>query len=398
LGYGDGGTRGDQPNEMGEYLPFVEIGSHLLVSKLSMGTSFTSIITQTGQLKSWGINGFGQLGYGDANSRGNSANQVGDYLPFVQVGTGLATEGVALGSSHMCGIFDILSVKCWGKNNVGQLGYGHTNDTGNEPFEMADYLPPVSLPTGVVAEYICSAWEANGVISSTGSMYLWGRNNAGMLGLGHTNNIGDSGNEMGEYLQETTLGTGYTALFATAGDRHFCALLNNFRIKCWGLNGAGQLGYGDSDSRGNAPLEMGENLPFVNIGTGNNVQSVHVGYRHTCAVLHNNSLKCWGKGSEGQRGSGDADDRGDGPNQMGDYLSSSNLGTGVKIQECYDYSPTSNDITTNIFPFYLSFSNIKFASIRLFLKIFFLSSQLHYHPLLSTQMLGIWSKWKAWLW
>ena len=52
------------------------------------------------------------------------------------------------------------------------------------------------------------------------------------------------------------------------GHSHGCVVLNNGRLKCWGANDAGQLGYGDTKNRGDAPQEMGANLSFVDIGSG----------------------------------------------------------------------------------------------------------------------------------
>jgi alpha-tubulin suppressor-like RCC1 family protein len=52
------------------------------------------------------------------------------------------------------------------------------------------------------------------------------------------------------------------------GERFGCAALENNGVKCWGWNTHGQLGLGMSGDRGNAPGQMGDNLPFVNLGTG----------------------------------------------------------------------------------------------------------------------------------
>src|SRR4051812_1549987 len=106
------------------------------------------------------------------------------------------------------------------------------------------------------------------VILSDGGVKCWGGNDVGQLGLGNTNNRGDGPNEMGSNLPRVSLGTGRTAKALAAGSKHTCALLDNNQIKCWGMNDFGQLGIGNQLNRGDGPSEMGNNLPQVNLGLG----------------------------------------------------------------------------------------------------------------------------------
>ena len=94
----------------------------------------------------------------------------------------------------------------------------------------------------------------------------WGYANAGQLGLGDVQARGDDANEMGDALPAVALGTGRTAAGVEAGDSHTCALLDDATIKCWGFNASGQLGLGDADPRGEDAGEMGDALPAVNLG------------------------------------------------------------------------------------------------------------------------------------
>ena len=65
---------------------------------------------------------------------------------------------------------------------------------------------------------------------------------------------------------------------------------------------------------------MGDNPPIVDLGTGRTVTAISSGYEHTCAILNNASVKCWGRSNLGQLGYGDTYKRGDGSNEMGDNL------------------------------------------------------------------------------
>ena len=70
------------------------------------------------------------------------------------------------------------------------------------------------------------------------------------LGYGITNTIGDGPGEMGDNLPYVDLGTGRTAVSISVGDQHSCAVLDNAQLKCWGFNQYGQLGKGNTDSIG----------------------------------------------------------------------------------------------------------------------------------------------------
>ena len=89
-------------------------------------------------------------------------------------------------------------------------------------------------------------------------------------------------------------GSPLRALAISTGMQHTCALLDDHRIKCWGENSYGELGLGDTRSRGAAASEMGNALPFVDLGTGRTAIAVSAGKYHTCAILDDGSVKCWG--------------------------------------------------------------------------------------------------------
>ena len=96
-------------------------------------------------IKCWGLNDSGQLGLGDTNKRGDEPNEMADYLPAVDLGSGKTARAITAGDSHTCAVLDNASLKCWGKNDSGQLGLGHTNNRGDEPNQMGDILPAIGL-------------------------------------------------------------------------------------------------------------------------------------------------------------------------------------------------------------------------------------------------------------
>ena len=90
------------------------------------------------------------------------------------------------------------------------------------------------------------------------------------------------------------LGPGRTAKAVAAGDSFTCAILDDDTIKCWGQNGGGRLGYGDTDARGGAAGEMGDALLAINLGPGRTAKALSAGDGFACAILDDDTLKCWG--------------------------------------------------------------------------------------------------------
>jgi len=328
LGYGNTNYLGDTSGEMGDNLTVVDLGTGRTATAISAGNEHTCAILDNASVKCWGEGDNGRLGYGNTNDLGDASGEMGDNLPVVDLGTGRTATAISVGYEHTCAILDNASVKCWGKGGSGRLGYGNTNDIGNASGEMGDNLLVVDLGTGRTATAISTGWYHTCAILDNDSVKCWGENSKGQLGYGNTNDLGDASGEMGDNLTVVDLGTGRTATAISAGSEHTCAILDNASLKCWGEGNYGQLGYGNTNDLGNDSDEMGDNLPVVDLGTGRTATAIGAGSQHTCVILDNASVKCWGNASEGQIGSGNAVVIGNGSNEMGDNLPVVDLGTG----------------------------------------------------------------------
>eukprot|EP01083_Nonionella_stella_P277128 942142_1 len=93
-----------------------------------------------------------------------------------------------------------------------------------------------------------------------------------------------------------------------AGYLHNCALSTTNKAKCWGYNADGQLGYGDTNDRGDEANEMGDDLLEIDLGTNFIPMQIVAGYLHNCALSTTNKAKCWGYNADGQLGYGDTND------------------------------------------------------------------------------------------
>lgn len=324
LGQGHTSHIGTQFHPMLEALPVslgLEAGDK--VAAVAASGFRTCALSQRGVLKCWGQNNnlpadatAGFLGLGDSDHRGDGAD-MGSQLPAVDVGAGRRVAQVAMGRWHTCALLDDASLKCWGRNHRGQLGLGHTADHGATPQGMGDGLPAVDLGERHAVRVTAGELHTCAILDDQ-SVRCWGSNEGGRLGLGTTTVAhGDQPGQMGAALPAVRLGTGVPVAI-TAGKDHACVRLADASTRCWGLNYSGQLGLGDTGARGDAPAEMGEALPAVDLAGG--VSAISAGGSFTCARLLPGAVKCWGHNNRGQLGLGDKNNRGDAPGEMGANL------------------------------------------------------------------------------
>jgi alpha-tubulin suppressor-like RCC1 family protein len=153
-----------------------------------------------------------------------------------------------------------------------------------------------------------------------GGVKCWGDNAYGELGLGDINNRGDAPGEMGDALPFVDVGSGLTVTEVSIGLDHSCVFIDGGQVKCWGSGASGQSGVGDTVPRGDGPGEMGDALPFVQLAPGATVQALHSGSSHVCAILTDGELSCWGFNVQGQTGLGLAEAWGDAPEEVGDGM------------------------------------------------------------------------------
>ncbi|MBT3213281.1 MAG: hypothetical protein HN351_01415 [Deltaproteobacteria bacterium] len=328
LGLGHTNNLGDASGEMGSNLAYIDLGTARTATAITAGSSHTCVLLDNSEVKCWGNNNYGQLGQGSTSNLGDGSGEMGDNLAAIDLGSGRTATTNFAGQNHTCALLDNSDVKCWGNNNYGQLGQGSTSNLGDGSGEMGDNLAAIDLGSGRSATTISAGYGHTCALLDNSVLKCWGYNNKGQLGLGHTDNLGNGSSEMGDNLAAIDLGSGRTATDITTGGEHTCALLDNASVKCWGSGGSGQLGYGNTNNIGDGSGEMGDNLTVVDLGTGRTATAISAGSSHTCALLDNSAVKCWGWYGFGSLGQGSTDNLGDGSSEMGDNLTAVDLGTG----------------------------------------------------------------------
>jgi len=286
LGYGHSLKLGDnEPLSSVGTLPMAESGLQLAV-----GGHHTCALLEGGAVRCWGRNDSGQLGYGHTLPLGDDESVSGSgYVPF----GGRAVELVA-GFAHTCVLLDTGKVRCWGHNAHGQLGLRHTRSIGDD--EVPSSAGDVDVG-GSVRHLAAGAWHTCALLT-TGAVRCWGRNDSGQLGLNHTRPIGDD--ELPASVGEVSLGGPVLQLATSSTSQHTCARLDSGAVRCWGRNAHGQLGLGHS-------LPVGDDetpASVASVNTGGMALQLATGADHTCALLSPGVLKCWGRNESGQLGRG----------------------------------------------------------------------------------------------
>lgn len=142
---------------------------------------------------------------------------------------------------------------------------------------------------------VMSPWcLSNQTIRCWGAANDTGLRNYGQLGYGNTDGIGTTNGSMKNCV-DVNLGTGFKVLHITAGWAHTCVLSVEYEIRCFGRNFAyGQLGLGHELDIGDEPGEMGDNMSSVELGSDFVPIQLSCGQAFCCTLSNSSQIKCWG--------------------------------------------------------------------------------------------------------
>lgn len=246
------------------------VNAQVISSAIAISTGFyhTCAVISTGGVKCWGRNDVGQLG---------NASTVGSLTPVDVEGLNSGVISISTGLLHTCAITVGGGIHCWGSNTYGQLGDLSYWDS-TTPVDV------VGLTSGVTA--ISTGDYHTCALTNLGGVKCWGRNTYGQLGNGSTEN---------SITPVDVTGLTSQVIAVSSGDYHTCALTSSGEVKCWGRNIYRQLGDGTTTDR----------LTPVNVlGLTGMVSTISAGGYHNCALTTGGGVKCWGDDFHGQLGDG----------------------------------------------------------------------------------------------
>ena len=227
-------------------------------------------------IKCWGEAGHGQLGHGVHG--GFHSDPIG-----VASLNGTPVE-IAAGFHHTCSIMDDYSLYCWGDNFYGQVGNNGTLGGADEDVGYPTHIP---LPHNRTAIAVNLGGNSGCTILDNGSGMCWGLNDQGQLGDG-------TQTDRNVPTPITAIPANRTLAALAVSTQTTCAILDNGRAVCWGLNDVGQFGDGTFTNSTSAS--------YVSLPANRTAIAIDSGREHACAILDDNSAWCWGKNLDGQLG------------------------------------------------------------------------------------------------
>lgn len=256
------------------------------IKQIATGDYHTCAIASDDKIYCWG--------YGVKGELGNSFNvQVNEPTPITDSGVvaGKKMTQIAAGFNHNCALDSDGKVYCWGENNYGELG---DNSTTSSNVPVATSMTEFG---GKRVKQIVAGFYYTCALTTDGSVFCWGTTANGRIGTGQTS---------GYSTRPVQISFGGKTVESISGHAtHACAVISGSQeLYCWGKNNRGQIGNGStSDSYSPSPV-----LVSGLLGGGKTIKQVKASYDHTCVLISNGDVYCWGAGDKGQLGNGSTSD------------------------------------------------------------------------------------------
>ncbi len=230
-----------------------------------MSATNVCAIKDNGTLYCWGFNNNGQIGDGSTTARFSPT--------LIALPSGRTAQKVSLGNSFTCVLYDNGTISCWGYNNKGQLGVGDTTSR---------YAPPAAFESNVVD---IGAGDAHAcALYGNGTVKCWGVNSNRQSYI--------EASALTDVLSPTAIAGVTDGALLSVGGTHSCVRTTGNNIKCWGLNGNGQLG-NNSTTTPSAVAVSASGTDYAEVSAGN---------LHTCARKNSGEVLCWGYNTSNQLG------------------------------------------------------------------------------------------------
>jgi alpha-tubulin suppressor-like RCC1 family protein len=214
----------------------------------------------------------------------------------------------AAGHGTVCGISNGFEVWCVGENTFGSLGDGSSAAFQATPVKAATpngigVLVAGSDTAGINDDFFCALVQDGDTTNpENGSVYCWGNNFFGELGIGLLGAVGGSRNVPTRVVSAANVRYGTLS----AGRGFVCAVQVapvNGAVDCWGENNDDQTGQSGGSTNGFVRFVLTPTtIPNLTLAVAGN--SIAAGGKHACGLGVNNAPICWGNNESGQLGDG----------------------------------------------------------------------------------------------
>lgn len=287
----------------------------LVAVDMAVGGHHTCALLEDGTIRCWGDGLWGQLGDGSVTPTEDQPGLLwyhGRSVPSSPVSLPAQATAVAAGHNHTCALLEDASVYCWGHDDRTQLGLwshkGHIRQF-DEHYEYAPEQVP-QLPQDDPVVGIAAAMAATCLTFESGTVRCFGWAHGGVTGRAPDNDSywGAFGASNNGEDSETLVGLREIVL----GSSHGCARTEQGGAKCWGWDWRGQLGDGvreelyhaqvSANAEDDVQTDDDPRIPRDVVGMKGGVAMVQVGAEHSCAILDNGAVRCWGSNRHEQLG------------------------------------------------------------------------------------------------
>jgi alpha-tubulin suppressor-like RCC1 family protein len=283
-------------------------GPTVQAKSIAAGFHHACAILQDDRVACWGRTDWGHLGDGTSSPATNAVDSHGAVIvpglsgvTRLVAGTGLVclADGSCVFGDTTCALLGDATAKCWGLGAYGQLGNGKE---GRDYFEAS----PVALQLNGIVDLALGGGTGCAALQD-GTVSCWGANSGKALGFTSPDcgpfygfRTDTTPPPMKSPCQATPRAVDglQNAAHVAVGGAHQCVVHRDQTVTCWGGNIFGELGNGQPTNVDSMAVPPGAPI------AGFKAAQVALGAHHSCAVLPDGSVDCWGYNSSGQLGLG----------------------------------------------------------------------------------------------